>query len=156
MKKLQLFSLLIAFAAAALLVASTFGGAATEADRDVSVAVADDDSAYVGYDTEIISIESNQTVEGETLVTLTNGFSDPVTVETTEKTIPSAIDSIDAPNQIDEGEVETIDADITCNSANDGGEVAITISVETTSSTAAVDLKDTETRSFNINCDVES
>jgi hypothetical protein len=134
----------------ALCLGITASGAfsAVEADRGVSVAVVDDGSAYVGYDSpDVLTVNTSTTVE-ESIVTVTNRFPSAITISSVRtETDGIALDYSSA--NIASGEETTISL-VECNISTPQT-VAITVTVEGQDVSATV-FGDTETRSVEIEC----
>lgn len=149
MSKLKVASVALLVVASTGLLFGSMGFSSVAADRGVSVAVADDDSALVGYDTD------DQTVTGDerlTLVTVTNRLSSSASV--TNVTATTADDAVRVSDvskpTIGTGEKGLVDAAVHC---EQGATTTVTVSVtvEADGVTAAIS-GDTTTRSFTVSC----
>jgi hypothetical protein len=125
-----------------------------ETDRSVSVAVVDDDEAYVGYDPVTVNATDGDTVA---LVTVTNRFQAPLDV--TEVSITEPLDgnlSVDVtapaqPTEIGVGGTGDVVATVGCEGPVDGAEIGVTVSVSGTG-VAATLLGEREHRTVTVSC----
>jgi hypothetical protein len=154
-------SIVLMLASALVLVVGSAGFSTIAADRGVNVNVASDDRAYVGYDTEPITIRTDangSAVEHEELVTVTNRFGGhdnnlevvDVEYDVTGHAVSITDGSIDTPAPIDPGERGSIEGELRCH-GTDTATVSVTVSVEATGVSAELE-GDTETREFEVDC----
>jgi hypothetical protein len=154
MNVLRTTSLVLALVAAMLLVSGTLGFSSVTADRGTHVNVADDDSAYVGYDTSAIGdVESGDTVD---LVDVTNRFTEGTDLQVTNADIEVTsgdieISEANLPDTIPVGESRTITGEVSECSPGASATVQVTINVEGTDVQAEV-FGDVEYREFEIDC----
>lgn len=117
-------------AIAALLLVSTTGGfTSVGADRGLSIAVADDDEAFVGIDMADQTLDNGNHDEVR-LAVLTNRLSSPLTdvaVQVTgtsasqsPKLVPQGNSDVVAPGTLDVSESGEVTADIRCDAAGGG------------------------------------
>ena len=129
-------------------VTGTGGFSAAEADRNVAVAVTDDENAYVGYDApEDVSL--NTTAEDETaLLTVTNRLHTPIEITNVNVEPASANVTVEKPTgEFDPGDEKTVS--LTDCEEDTGETVYVTIEVEGTD--VSVTLSGT-TRPIEIEC----
>lgn len=123
------------------------------ADRDLSVAVVDDDEAYVGYESERVSVTNtgNETATA-TLVTVTNRFQSSIEVIDVAVDTGSVlqVDIIDDGGSIDPGTGSEIRAEISCDQSVTEP-VPVSITVEGEHLRAALDGA-TERRLVDVSC----
>lgn len=149
MTKLKLASVALLVVATTGLLFGSMGFSSVAADRGVSVAVASDDTALVGYDTHDQNITGDERVE---LVTVENRLSSSASVTnvTVETDNPAVRVSDPSKPTIGTGQDRLVKADIDCDpgaSAN----VTVSVTVEGEGVTAAIS-GDTETRTFEVRC----
>jgi len=124
------------------------GFTGVSADRSVSVEVANDNHAFVGYQSADRTVQDNTTIA---LVTVENRFSNSVDVSNvTIKKGGSIIRNLRIPTDIPSGDSDTVQATVYCTS-NTTQEIELTVTVTRGSVTAQLS-GDTETRDFNITC----
>lgn len=149
MSKLRVASVVVLVVASTGLMFGSMGFSSVAADRGVSVAVADDDSALVGYDTGTVQVTGNERVD---LVTVTNRLSSEASV--TNVTVTTGADDVTVSSvskpTLDPGESEAVAADIHC-PGNRDVPVTVSVTVEGEGVTAAIS-GDTTTRSFELDC----
>jgi hypothetical protein len=151
MSKLRLASVaLLALASTGLLFGS-MGFSSVAADRGVSVAVADDDSSLVGYDSDAVAVTGNERVD---LVTVTNRLSSEASVTNVTVTTSGDDDNVVVSNvskpTLGPGEAEAVAADVHC-PGNRDVPITVSVTVEAEGVTAAIS-GDTTTRSFSLDC----
>jgi hypothetical protein len=149
MNKLKLASIVLAAVASTGLVFGSVGFSAVAADRGVSVSVASDEHALVGYQTEDVEVAGTANV---TLVTVENRLpSDAavtnVTVATNDPNVSVSNPSTPA---VSLGAEETVQADVSCSVATTTN-VSVSVTVEGEGTTAAIS-GDTMTRTFQLTC----
>ncbi len=153
MNTVRLLSIGLAVAAGLLLVSGSLGFSSTTADRAISVDVADDESAFIGYNTTDKSeIESGETIE---IVDISNRFAQEV--EVTDVGIVTDDNDIQfGPPEyptISSGEAGRVRADVT--SCRPAAEAEVTATVTVTGDTVSATVEgDSETieRSFTVTC----
>jgi|AntRauMinimDraft_4_1070384.scaffolds.fasta_scaffold00774_2 hypothetical protein len=149
MNKLRVASVALLVVASTGLMFGSMGFSSVAADRGVSVAVADDDSALVGYDSGTVTVTGNERVD---LVTVTNRLSSEAAVANV--TVSTSDDDVEVTNvskpSLDPGEVKAIAADVHC-PGNRDVTVTVSVTVEGEGVTAAIS-GDTTTRSFELAC----
>jgi len=151
MSKLRVASVALLVVASTGLLFGSMGFSSVAADRGVSVAVADDDSALVGYDSETVRVTGNERVD---LVEVTNRLPSEasvtnVTVATSGDDDNVAISNVSKPT-LDPGEAAAVAADVHCPGNRD---VPITVSVTVDAEGVTADISgDTTTRSFTLDC----
>ncbi|MDZ5811630.1 hypothetical protein U4E84_09775 [Halorubrum sp. AD140] len=145
-----------------------FSSAAT--DRDVTVATADDERAFVGYDSpDEIAVATEGAAANEsgdnrsdavTLVTLTNGFG--VDVDVTDVEIDEKPDDLDVtvrppPSDVSPGEPgsDAVSADLECEDTFDDERLSVTVHVRGEGVEAVV-FGDTERRTISVTCETGS
>ncbi|WP_336326223.1 hypothetical protein [Halovenus sp. HT40] len=157
MNTLRLLSLGLAITAALLLVSGSLGFTSTTADRGVSVGVADDENAYVGYDEVphapfdfVISVEGHPE---HSLVEIENRLDSPLEVTGVESESDTiGVDLTGRPTNVGAGSNADITGRLTCNDAFIAKErVGITVEVEATSVEAEID-GETTSREFTVLC----
>lgn len=156
MNLLRSASVTLAVIAAAVLMFGTVGFGSTTADRGMSVAVVDDDNAYVGYETSDIEANASDEVS---LVEITNRFGSDTAVDVVNVTID--VDGVNAsgiviepahlPDSIGPGESGTVTGTVEQCSLGETGTVQVTVEVEGGDVKAEI-LGDPEQREFEINC----
>lgn len=149
MNKLKLASIVLAAVASTGLVFGSMGFSAVAADRGVSVSVASDEHALVGYQTEDVEVAGTANVS---LVTVENRLpSDAsvtdVTVATNDPNV--SVSGVSQP-AVGAGTEERVRADVSCDGATETT-VAVSITVEGDGVTAAIS-GDTTTRTFQLTC----
>jgi hypothetical protein len=158
---LRRLSIVLLLASAIVLVVGSAGFSTITADRGVNVNVVSDDHAYVGYDTEPITLRTDvngSAVAQRELVTVTNRFGGyenklevvDVEYDVTGHAVSITDGSIVTPEPIDPGERGSIDGEVRCH-GTEPATVSVTISVEATDVSAEL-AGDTETREFEVNC----
>jgi hypothetical protein len=146
MSKLAAASLALAVVATATLAFGTGGFTSSAADRGVSVDVASDGNALVGYHTDSVTATSGETVP---LVTIRNRLSSPVTVSGVSVEAGSFdVDVVDKPT-LGSGERGAITGEVTC---TPGDEEAIAVTVTVTGGGVSASI-DGATREFTVACD---
>jgi len=149
MSRLTLASVLLAAVASTGLVFGSAGFSSVAADRGVSVSVAADDDALVGYETDRIEVADSATVD---LVTVENRLSSDVSVTDVAASTndPSvSVSSVSRPS-VDAGTRDAVRADVSCDAATETT-VAVSVTVEGDGVTAAIS-GDTSTRTFELEC----
>ena len=146
-------------AIAALLLVSTTGGfTSVGADRGLSVAVADDDEAYLGIETTDPTL-ANGRHDGVVLATVTNRLPGPLTdvdVRVTgatggqpPKLLPQGNPDVTAPATLDVSEQGVVTADLACSAAGGGAHtVTWDLHIEASAEGATVEL----TRPVTVTC----
>jgi uncharacterized membrane protein len=139
------------------LVVSSGSFSAVSADRGVAITVADDDSAFLGFTSEVPVLDNGRHDETP-LATLQNRFGGPLTdVEVTisgddkpsPTLLPQSTPDVDVPDTIEPGDSGTIEADIQCsNVEGDGSTEDWQLHISASSDTATVDL----TRPVTVEC----
>jgi hypothetical protein len=120
----------------------------SEADRTVTVAVVDDNNAYVGYDSPAaIDVNITEGVDEE-LVTITNRFHTPIRVTNVEIVNPEI--QVSLPPELGVGESGIIRLS-GCDKSLSGESVHVTVSVKGAGVQATL-FGDTETRTVAVNC----
>lgn len=163
MNKLRILSVGLAITAAFVLVSGSLGFTSTAVDRGVSVAVADDSQAFVGYESNKDLGGLNATEDHEVeLVQIENRLGQDVHV--TEVILESGDDhvvdfeDIKKP-QISTGHEEWITAELQQCTPGDGTEVFVTVTVKGDSVEATLfgdSDRETVERSFTVTCEEES
>lgn len=154
MNKLRLASIALLVVASTGLLFGSMGFSSVAADRGVSVSVADDDSALVGYETRSQTITGDERVA---LVTVENRLSSSasvtnVTVETSNPAV--RVSDVEKPT-IGTGDEGVVHADVYCDPMAETT-LTVSVTVEADGVTAAIS-GDTTTRNFTVNCaDVET
>ena len=147
-------SLVLIALAVVLGTAGTGAFSSAETDRSVSVAVVDDDEAYVGYDPIEVNATNNETVA---LVTVTNRFQTPLDVTDVAVTEPpdgNLTVDVNAPEQpagIGVGDAGEVMGVVGCEGPVDGAEIGVTVSVSGTG-VAATLLGEREHRTVTVSC----
>lgn len=138
---------------ALLSIVATGGFSTAEAERGITVAVVDDDEAYLGYDEPDHTVEVNGT-ETVTLVKVTNRFPHDLTelATTVRAGDPVSVDNVnDNVGTISSGDTAAITGEITCSRA--GSTATVIVDVTASSSETEVTLDgDTTYRRFSIEC----
>lgn len=148
MGRIRTLSIVLALLAATGLLVGSMGVTSVHADRGVSVAVVDDDSAYVGYESSDMTVADGDRVD---LVTVTNRFFGPVSV--TDVAVAAdgvAFENLSAPS-LDSGEQAVIAGTVDCEGATTAT-VEITVTVEGQNVMATI-YGDTITREFDVTCE---
>jgi hypothetical protein len=128
MNTLRIAGIALAIVASVVLVAGTLGVSSTTADRAVSVSVADDQNAFVGYDaTDNDNVTTGDHIE---ILDIANRFEQPINV--TDVNLDSGPNVSLSPNQLPE--------DI-----GPGDEAPVTASVEECTAPATEDISVTIT-----------
>jgi hypothetical protein len=151
MNKLKLASIVLAAVASTGLVFGSVGFSAVAADRGVSVSVASDENALVGYETY------DQTITGDevNLVTVSNRLPSSATVTDVDVSVASSdgtvdVTDIEKPGSIATGENGTVKATIDCKS---GAEANLTVAVTVEGDGVTAEISgDTATRTFEVEC----
>lgn len=140
--------LLLLVASVGIVLSGSGAFSVTEAERSVTVAVVDDDSAYVGYDSRS-RVEVNVTKEvDEELVTITNRFHTPIRVTDVETGNPFI--EVSLPLELgvgDSGVIRLTD----CDESLDNEPVHVTVVVKGSGVEATV-FGDSATRTVVVNC----
>lgn len=150
MRPTRILALTLAVLAATGLLVSSVGFTSVTAERGVSVSVVDDDSAYVGYNSNDLTVSDGDRVE---LVTVTNRLFGELNV--TEVKISA--DSMSFTNlhypTMESGESGTIEGDVACE-AGTTETIQVTVTVSGTGMWAKI-FGDSETqeREFDVTCD---
>ncbi len=150
MNRLKLASVVLAAVASTGLVFGSVGFSAVAADRGVSVSVASDENALVGYESGTVNVTGN---EGVDLVTVANRLSSSASVVNVEvESDDSAVEVnvTSKPESIPIGEEGTVEANVDCQ-GQASATVTVSVTVEADGVTAAIS-GDTETRSFEVEC----
>jgi hypothetical protein len=148
---LRRISLVLLAVALIVGITATGGLSINLADRDVTVAVVDDDSAYVGYNSPpTLNVTSGDRV---TLVTVTNRFD--TAIDVTDVTVDSPTNvtaSVEPyPEGIGPGESGAVTASISCSSNVTTESLQVTITVEGSDVSATV-FGRSETRTITTDC----
>ncbi|MDH5018892.1 hypothetical protein [Halobacterium rubrum] len=147
MNKLKLASIVLAAVASTGLVFGSVGFSAVAADRGVSVSVASDDEALVGYESETVDVTGTERVA---LVTVENRL--PSDASVTNVTVTTGDDDVTVSKvskpEIGTGDKEPIEADIHCH-GNEDVSITVSVTVEGEGVTAAIS---GDTRSFELDC----
>ncbi|MGM0397470.1 MAG: hypothetical protein ACQEQY_00620 [Halobacteriota archaeon] len=147
MNGLKTLSVALALVAVAGLLVGSIGFGSVAAERGVSVAVVDDDSAYIGYESSDMTVADGDRVE---VVTVTNRLFDDVSVtnvavESASITFADLSEPTLAP-----GESAAIEGTVDCSSgASETVEVTVTFDGE---GVIASIYGDTVTREFDVSC----
>lgn len=149
MGRIRTLSIVLALLAATGLLVGSMGVTSVDAERGVSVAVADDDGAYVGYESSDMTVADGERVE---LVTVTNRLHGDLTVEDVEISANSTSFTDPTHPTMGSGESGTIEADVAC----DGGSTD-TVQVTVTVSGSGVWAKifgdsESQDREFDVTC----
>jgi len=148
MNKLRVASVALLVVASTGLLFGSMGFSSVAADRGVSVAVADDDSALVGYDSDTVDVNGKERVD---LVTVTNRLSSEASVTNVTVSTADDVEVTDvAKPTLGPGEAKSIAADVHC-PGNRSVDVTVSVTVEAEGVTAAIS-GDTTTRSFELDC----
>lgn len=153
MNTVRLLSIGLAVAAGLLLVSGSLGFSSTTADRAISVDVADDESAFIGYNTTDKSeIESGETID---IVDISNRFAQEINVRAVDiESGKSEVKFDDTTHPtISSGETGTVRADVT--NCRPAAEAEVTATVTVTGNTVSATVEgDSETieRSFTVTC----
>ncbi|SEW18110.1 hypothetical protein [Halobacterium jilantaiense] len=154
MRKLRAASVALLVVASAGLVFGSMGFSSVAADRGVSVAVADDDNALVGYHTE----DLEKVEDGRfTLVAVENQLASDANV--TDVTVGTNDDAVEVNNVsepfVGTGQTSKVRADVDC---QPGGSATLTVSVTVEAEGVTAEISgDTATRTFDVTCeDMES
>lgn len=135
--------------AVVLLAAQTGAFSAIAADRDVQVTVVDDQSAYLGVETDPVSVPGNTTTSA-TLATVTNRFGSSIDVSVTvtegSDSYPT-LTGVTGPGTLSSGESAPVVADVTCD--DDANGERVDIGVEATGPDFGIQL----TRSVEVTCE---
>lgn len=149
MRTIRQFGLAIGVLAAVLLATGTGGFSAMEADRGVTVAVVDDEHAYLGVTTHDHRLEPG--MHDVTLLTLTNRFGRDldvtVTVTDDDRGPPLLIQSYDRSENLPAYTSRDVTADIVC--SGQGGSETVTVAVVASSPGVEVQLS----RDVTVVCD---
>lgn len=152
---LRVLGIALLAVAVCLAIVGTGGFSSTAADRSVTVEVAEDESAYVGYDSpEEISIDANES-ETVRLVILTNRFH--VEFDITDVDV-DAPDSLTVRNltgvseSAPVGETIEIKAELACDDSFDNKALSVTVRVDSGDVETEV-LGDVETRNISVTCE---
>lgn len=149
MRKLRAASVALLVVASTGLLFGSMGFSSVAADRGVSVAVADDDSALVGYDSEDLTVTDGERVD---LVTVENRLASGASVANVSAASSNPeirVSDFETPT-LGTGDVGAVRAAVDC---EPGAETTLTVSVtvEADGVTAAIS-GDTTTRSFEVSC----
>ncbi len=133
-------------------VAGTGGFSSATADRGVAVDVADDASAYVGYDAA-----EPETVYGgneSALVTVTNRLPVSVSITDVDVDAPAGLDVhvTDSGGEIQPGAEATIVAAISCEETIEDAELLVTVSVDGDNVSVTL-FGDGERRTVTVSCE---
>ncbi|WP_424003630.1 hypothetical protein ACOZ4I_04965 [Haloarcula salina] len=133
---------LAALSASTALVAQTGAYSAVSAEREVRVAVVDDEEALVGIQTRPVAVERNSSAN-VTLATVSNRFDSPIEIGTTATEAAAdrrlTLTSVAAPDSLGSGERASILATVSC--ANATTATAITVTVTATGAGTSVELR---------------
>lgn len=135
--------------AVVLLVAQTGAFSTIEADRSVQVTVGDDQSAYLGVETESVSVPGNATTSA-TLATLTNRFGSSIDVSVAvseESDSPPELTNVDGPGTLSSGESGPVEADVTCDDS--ASEETVSLEIVATGTDVSAEL----TQSVDVTCE---
>lgn len=158
MNTLRTAGLGLAIVASLLLVSGTLGFTSTTADRDVSVAVVEDDKAFVGYEVEKDHRRLNASEDDEVeLVEIENRLGQEVNVTDVVLDSHGGVEfgEVEKP-QIDPGHEAELTADLEQCTSDSETEVSVTVTVEGDSVEATLfGDSDSETvgRSFTVTCE---
>lgn len=148
MGRIRTLSIALALLAATGLLVSSMGMMSVAADRGVSVAVVDDDAAYVGYQTADLTVTDGERVD---LVTVTNRFYGPVSVTNVSVDAEGvSFESLSTPS-LGVGEEGVIGGTVVCDGTTTTS-VEITVTVEGENVMATI-YGDTITREFDVTCE---
>lgn len=145
MSELKALSLALAVVASTGLLLGTFGFGAASADRGVSVSVADDDSAMVGYQA---SDRLAPVGERVALATVTNRLPGDVSVVSVSVDAGSFTVSDVSEPSLSPGTAAAIEGTVDCK-PGETGTVEVSVTLEGDGVTAAIS---GETRSFELTC----
>lgn len=148
MTRLKTLSLALAVLAGAGLLFGTAGFSAVSADRGVSVAVVDDESAMIGYQSSDGNVEDGATVD---LVTVANRYTGDIDVTNVSVDADGfEVDDVTEPTGIEPGANGTIEGTVSC-APGENATVAVTVTAEGSDLAASLS-GDTETREFELRC----
>jgi hypothetical protein len=157
MNTLRILGLSLAVVAGMLLISGALGFSSTTADRNVSVAVVEDDEAFVGYD-EVPHAQSDFiiSVVGEpehSLVEIENRFASPIEITDVESESDNVeVELTDKPTSVEAGSSLSITGRLTCSDTFIAIEqVGITVKVEAPSVEAELG-GETSSREFTVLC----
>ena len=146
-RRLALVGLAVAMVVA--VTAGTGAFSATATDRGIEVAVVDDDEAYLGIETEPVSVPGNATTT-VALATFTNRFPSAVDVSVTVTEGTDSVPTVGAlagPGTLESGERGTLSADLTCDDS--AAEARVDLEVRATGPETSVEL----TRTVAVACE---
>lgn len=142
-------------AAVCLATFGTGGFGSASVDRGVTVEVAGDESAYVGYDSpDEISIDANGTVTLR-LVTISNRYHAEFDITDVDVDAPDSLSvtvMTELPGTVPAGEAVDIEAELECDGSVDDEELSVTVRVDSDDITAEL-LGDAETRTISVTCE---
>jgi hypothetical protein len=151
MNKLKTLSLLLLLVSITGIMVGSGGFTTVSADRDVSISVENDKSAYVGYQSDKLSPENGTTIE---LVTIENRLSDDINIiNITIEDGNFNISNTTTPTDISPGETGTIQGTVRC-TPNESQLIKLSVTVSGSDVTAQL-AGDTTTRNFKIECTEE-
>jgi type 1 fimbria pilin len=148
MSKLKTLSLLLLLVSITGIMVGSGGFTALSADRGVSIGVENDESAYIGYESNDLTVKNGTTID---LVYITNRLPDSIDVtDITIKDGDFTISELTTPTDISPGERGTIQGTVVCTPSENQ---AIKLSVTVSGSDITAQLTgDTTTRNFMIMC----
>ncbi|UWG46461.1 Uncharacterized protein HSRCO_0159 [Halanaeroarchaeum sp. HSR-CO] len=147
MSALKTLSFALAVVAVTGLLVGSIGFGSVAAERGVSVAVVDDDSAYVGYESSDTTVADGDRVA---VVTVTNRLFDDVSVTNVSVESESVTFADLSEPTLAPGEAAAIEGTVDC-SPGDAETVEVTVTLEGEGVTAAI-YGDTVTREFAVSC----
>jgi hypothetical protein len=149
MNKLKLASIVLAAVASTGLVFGSVGFSAVAADRGVSVSVASDEHALVGYESDRIEVEGTETRD---LVTVKNRLGTDANVTNAEVSVDSDVATVENVTQppVPVGQSANVSAEISCK-ADAEPTVTVSVTVVGEGVTAEID-GETSHRTFTLDC----
>lgn len=131
---------LAALSASAALVSQTGAYSAVSAEREVRVAVADDEEALVGVETRPVAVERNSTAN-VTLALVANRLDSTVELSAAAESADDRrlnLTSVSAPDSLGSGERAPVSGTVAC--ANATTETVVTVTVTATGAETGVEL----------------
>lgn len=157
MNTLRTAGLGLAIVASLLLVSGTLGFTSTTADRGVSVNVANDENAFVGYESED-KTDVNPNTSQISVISVENRFEQSINVTDVELSSDNEKISLspesreELPENIETGDTGEVEAAVDCTPSEEA-EVSVTVTVSGDSIDVVLsDGSETVERSFTVSC----